>query len=103
MRVRVALDYRRSVPPLVNDDAMLDRGMASVRAQMGEVISLGEPSLGGEDFAYMAERVPSLQMRIGSGAPGRADKLHNSGYQPDESCLAAGVQALSRVALEILS
>jgi hypothetical protein len=40
---------------------------------------------------------------VGWGAPGRADKLHNSGYQPDEACLGAGVQALSRVALEILS
>jgi amidohydrolase len=103
MRVRVEIDYQRNVPPLVNDDGMLDRGVASVRAQMGDVISLGEPSLGGEDFAYMAELVPSWQLRIGSGAPGRADKLHNSGYQPDEACLGAGVQALSRVALEILS
>ena len=103
MRVRVEVEYQRSVPPLVNDDGMLDRGVASVRAQMGDVIGLGEPSLGGEDFAYMAELVPSFQLRIGSGAPGRADKLHNSGYQPDEACLGTGVQALSRVALEILS
>ncbi|MEJ1975134.1 MAG: M20 family metallopeptidase [Acetobacteraceae bacterium] len=103
MRVRVELAYHRSVPPLLNDDAMVDRGVASIRAQMGDVISLGEASLGGEDFAYMAELVPSFQVRIGSGAPGRNDKLHNSGYQPDEACLGTGVQALSRVALELLS
>ncbi len=103
MRVRVELEYRRGVPPLLNDDSMLERGMASVQAQLGDVIELAEPSLGGEDFAFMAELVPSLQMRVGSGAPGRADKLHNSGYQPDEACLAAGVQALSRIALEVLS
>jgi amidohydrolase len=103
MRVRVEVAYNRTIPSCVNDDGMVDRGVASVRAQMGDVISAGEASLGGEDFAYMAELVPSLQLRIGSGAPGRNDKLHNSGYQPDEACLGMGVQALSRVALEMLS
>ena len=38
-----------------------------------------------------------------SGAPGRADKLHNAGYQPDEGCIPVGVQALSRAALELLA
>jgi metal-dependent amidase/aminoacylase/carboxypeptidase family protein len=103
MRVRVELAYHRTIPSCVNDDGMVDRGVASVRAQMGDVISAGEASLGGEDFAYMAELVPSLQLRLGSGAPGRNDKLHNSCYQPDEACLGMGVQALSRVALEMLS
>jgi amidohydrolase len=103
MRTQVSVRYDRKCPPLVNDDAMLDRGMASVREQMGDVVAFGEPSLGGEDFAFMTEAVPGLQFRIGSGAPGRDDKLHNSGYQPDEGCLVQGVQALSRAALDFLS
>jgi amidohydrolase len=103
MRVRVDVQYNRLCPPLVNDDGMLDRGVASIRAQMGEVVTEGEASLGGEDFAIMTEAVPGLQIRIGSGAPGREDKLHNSDYQPDERCLAQGVQALSRIALDLLS
>ena len=103
MRVRVTLDYVRSCPPLVNDDALVDRGMQSVRDQLGDVVTEGEPSLGGEDFAFMTEAVPGLQFRIGSGQPGRDDKLHNSDYQPDEACLALGVQALSRIALDLLA
>ena len=87
----------------MNDDGLVDRGAASIRAQLGEVVSAGEPSLGGEDFALMTEAVPGLQIRIGSGAPGRNDKLHNSDYQPDEGCLVQGVQALSRIALDLLS
>jgi amidohydrolase len=103
MRVRVAVDYRRGVPALVNDDAVLDATVASVRAQFGdEMVEEGVPSLGGEDFALMAERVPGFQLRIGSGAPGRADKLHNSDYQPDERCIGLGVQALSRAAVDWL-
>ncbi len=103
MRVRVALDYARRCPPLVNDDALLDRGLQSVRDQLGDVVREGEPSLGGEDFAFMTEAVPGLQVRIGSGQPGRDDKLHNSDYQPDEACLVQGVQALSRIALDLLA
>ena len=103
MRVRVEVAYDRKCPALVNDDALVDRGMQSVRDQLGDVVAEGEPSLGGEDFAFMTEARPGLQFRIGSGAPGRDDKLHNSDYQPDEACLVQGVQALSRVALDLLS
>ena len=103
MRTPIDVSYERKCPPLVNNDGLLDRGMQSVREQMGDVVSLSEPSMGGEDFAFMTEAVPGLQFRIGSGAPGREDKLHNSGYQPDEGCLVQGVQALSRAALDFLS
>ncbi len=103
MRVGVEVAYDRKTPPLVNDDRMADRGVASMRAQFGDVLDDNEPSMGGEDFAFMTEKVPGLQIWVGSGAPGRHDKLHNSDYQPDEGCLAGGVQALSRIALDLLS
>jgi amidohydrolase len=103
MRVRAEVDYVHGVPSLRNDDTILERSVSSVRAQFGPVVDEGEPSLGGEDFALFAERVPSFQLRVGSGAPGRNDKLHNSGYQPDEACIGLGVQALSRAALDLLA
>jgi amidohydrolase len=103
MRVSCEVDYRRGVPSLVNDDKVLEPTVAAVRKQFGDVAQEGQPSLGGEDFALLADLVPGFQLRVGSGAPGRADKLHNSDYQPDERCIGLGVQALSRAALEILS
>lgn len=102
MRVRCEVMYRRGVPPLLNDDRVLEPTVAAVRRQLGDVVEAGEPSLGGEDFALMAELVPSFQLRVGSSQPGRNDRLHNSAYQPDEGCIAAGVQALSRAALDLL-
>lgn len=104
MRVRCEVDYRRGVPCLLNDDRILAPSVAAVRAQFGDDrIDAYEPSLGGEDFALMAERVPSFQLKVGSGQPGRQDKLHNSAYQPDETCIGLGVQALSRAALDLLA
>ena len=102
-RVEAALDYVRLVPPLANDDGVLDRMLAAVSAQLGAAPEEGAPSMGSEDFAEFAQIVPSAHLRIGSGAPGRSDKLHNAGYQPDEGCIAVGVQALSSAALEMLS
>jgi amidohydrolase len=104
LRVGCAITYRRGVPPLINTDSVLEPTVSAVRRQFGEdMVEQGEPSLGGEDFALMADLVPGFQLRIGSGAPGRDDKLHNTNYQPDERCIGFGVQALSRAALELLA
>jgi amidohydrolase len=110
MRVRCDVTYRRGTPPLRNDDRVVDPTIAAVRKQFpgaaeegsADAMIEGEPSMGGEDFALMTELVPGFQLGVGSGAPGRADKLHNSDYQPDERCIGLGVQALSRAALELL-
>jgi len=104
MRCTAEIDYVRKVPPLVNSDRVLEPAVAAVRAQLGEaVVEEGGPVMGSEDFSAFADRVPAFQLRIGSGAPGRRDALHNAGYRPDERCIGLGVQALSRIALDILA
>lgn len=103
MRVQVQVDYTRELPLTVNDGALLDRVVAAGAAQLGVAFVEGEPSLGGEDFALFAERVPSAHLRVGAGQAGREDRLHNDDYQPDEGCMVLGVQALCRAAVELLS
>ncbi|HKM64648.1 MAG TPA: M20 family metallopeptidase [Acidisphaera sp.] len=103
-RVRCEVHLRRGVPPLMNDLSLVDRCSVSVARQFDDgAIAEGAPSLGGEDFALMANRVPAFHLRVGSGAPGRTDKLHNSEYQPDERCIGLGVQALARTAFDLLA
>jgi amidohydrolase len=101
-RVRCELSWVPGVPPTLNADPVLEKTIAATRRQLGDVVDEGEPSMGAEDFAEFAARVPSFVLRIGSGAPGRADHLHNSAYQPDEACIALGAQALARAAMELL-
>ena len=103
MRVKVDVTYTRGVPALLNDDRVLEPVVDAVRKQLGQVIHQREPSMGAEDFALMSQKVPAFQLGIGSGAPGRDDRLHNSGYAPDEACIGLGVQALARAAVEILA
>ncbi len=107
LRVTCQIDYQRMVPPLLNDQRVQEMTLAAVRAQFGpgdeNLLDEGEASMGSEDFSEFAARAPAFHLRIGSGAPGRDDRLHNAGYQPDEACIQNGVEALSRAALEILS
>jgi amidohydrolase len=102
-RTRCELSWIPGVPPTLNAAAILAGGVAAVRRQLGDVVSLGESSMGAEDFALIAAKVPSFVLRVGSGAPGRADHLHNSAYQPDEACIALGAQALARAAVDLLA
>ncbi|MBB2973179.1 M20 family metallopeptidase [Mesorhizobium sp. RMAD-H1] len=97
------LAYRRGTPPIFNDKAMLERTVAAIKSQIGDVAFEYEPSMGGEDFALMAEMVPSFRLLVGSSQPGRSDKVHSPVYQPDEGSIALGTLALARTAFDILA
>lgn len=104
MGVNCEISYLRGAPALVNDDGVVDAALRSVSAQFGaDRIDQLEGRFGAEDFSYFSERIPSCQLLIGSSQPGRNDRVHNSDYQPDEGCIALGVAALARTAVDILS
>ena len=89
--------------PITTNHQSIDRVLNAARAVAGEAaVTQGGASMGSEDFACFTELVPGAHLRIGSGAPGRSDVLHNSDYQPDEGSIAVGVRTLSRAALELL-
>lgn len=102
MRCGIDVTYRRLVPSLRNDDRVLEPAIRSVEAHFNLTAQEKPPSMGAEDFSAFADRVPSFHLLVGSGTPGRDDRLHNAFYQPDEACIGLGVQALSRIAVDML-
>jgi len=102
-RTPADVDWAPGVPPTLNAEPVLTASVAAIRRQLGDVFVPAESSMGAEDFSLIASAVPSFVLRIGSGAPGRNDALHNSGYQPDEACIALGATALARAAVELLA
>lgn len=102
-RASCELTYKRGTPPIFNDEGMLAKTVEAITSQIGDVAIEFEPSMGGEDFALMAELVPSFRLLVGSSQPGRNDKVHNPNYQPDERSIAFGTLALARAAVNILS
>ncbi|WBV23726.1 M20 metallopeptidase family protein [Pantoea piersonii] len=104
MNVRIEVDYLRGVPPLMNDDRLIDALENILSHQFGKpIVAKPSDSFGAEDFSLFTERAPGCQIHIGSATPGRNDHLHNSDYQPDERSIAVGTQALVRLAVDLLT
>jgi amidohydrolase len=103
MRVDYTLDWKRMAPPLRNNREILARLLTSARAALGEenVLELPEPSMGSEDFAWFAERVPAAHLRIGSKIDGLETAIHRSNYDCNELAIPVGVRVLARAALDL--
>jgi amidohydrolase len=103
MRVDYTLDWKRMAPPLRNDPAVLEPLLASARKALGadNVLQLPEPSMGSEDFAWFAERVPAAHLRIGSKIDGLDTAIHRSNYDCNELAIPVGVRVLARAALDL--
>lgn len=105
-RARYTFEFVRGYPAVVNDAAFTQRAIESVTALLGEpaVAHLPVPELGGEDFAFFAQRVPSLMFRLGvrNEARGLVHGVHSSRFDLDEDALPIGAAALARVAADYM-
>jgi len=89
--------YRCISPPVHNDSALTEL-VADVATELlgrGQVRWLEQPSLGAEDFAELQRDTPGTMFRLGVAGPQGCPPLHNSGFNPDEGCLAVGVEVLA--------
>jgi amidohydrolase len=99
--VGVDVDYRRGVPPVVNDaacTAML--GLVAADVLGVDSVTETEQSLGGEDFAWYLDRVPGALARLGVRGPGEegTHDLHQGNFDVDERAVAVGVRLLAGTA-----
>ena len=115
-RARATIDYRRGVPPVVNDPAVVDLLRAGITSTLGEAaVAPTEVSMGGEDFGWYLQSVPGALARLGVrsagalGEPGgslprgfSAD-LHQATFDVDEKAIGVGVRVLVGTALAALA
>ena len=100
------VEYRRGVPPVVNDHAATALMAAAVRSALGSGSAVPTlQSLGGEDFAWYLDHVPGSMARLGVKPPGqeRPHDLHQGTFDVDEAALPVAVRVLVAVALAALS
>ncbi len=87
------LVYERGYPPVVNDADATERAAAAGTKLLGEgkVIRQKLPGMGGEDFSYMAQKVPGCFVRIGqaNGAKG-SNPVHHPLYDFNDEILPIG-------------
>uniref|UniRef100_A0A7S2IGE9 Peptidase M20 dimerisation domain-containing protein n=1 Tax=Helicotheca tamesis TaxID=374047 RepID=A0A7S2IGE9_9STRA len=98
-------------PPTVNDAELFDwsKTVGEIVSREGKMRDI-EPTMGGEDFAFLAQTIPSTFFLVGQGSGGderyhlpRTDYgLHHPSFALDEEVLPIGVELHANVALRSL-
>jgi len=87
------LDYQRGYPPVVNHPEATERAMQAAARIVGadNLVREGLPRMGGEDFSYMALKVPGCFIRLGQadGEKG-AVSVHNPKYDFNDDAIPLG-------------
>ena len=102
--VEIKLQHTCGVPPVVNAPAETALIESAARQEFGtDSIELTPQSMGGEDFAWMTQKVPGAMLRLGTRTPGgKIFDLHRGDYVPDERCIAVGVRIMCAAALQAI-
>jgi len=83
-------------PPVVNNVALAHAFTDYVRAHNGTTVEQLPPTMGAEDFAYFAERVPGVVARLGiyNEALGSVHSGHSPQFRLDENAIPTGIATL---------
>jgi amidohydrolase len=99
--IEAVVDYRRGVPPVINDPVstrLLGRAIEHALGPAGRVATT--QSLGGEDFGWFLDRVPGAMARLGTRTPGGATyDLHQGNLSVDDRATAIASRVLAEAAL----
>ncbi|PHK95598.1 peptidase M20 [Pseudoroseomonas rhizosphaerae] len=90
----VEIDYERGYPPVVNSDGPVERARLAAANLVGEGMLVREapPTMGGEDFSYMARTVPGCFIRLGQMDPGKPNfSTHHPRYNFNDDILPTGI------------
>ena len=97
--------YEPKYPALINDKYMTSFAKESLKKVVGEenVFDLKEPNMGGEDFAYFAQKVPSAFIFVGI-ANNKSEPVihHNPYFKWDSKNVGILAQSLSQIAIDYL-
>lgn len=98
LQVEHAVNYRRGVPPVVNEETATRILTHAIEALGPDALADTHQSGGGEDFSWYLEEVPGAMARLGvwSGRGPQLD-LHQPTFDLDERALAVGVQVMSNL------
>ena len=103
-RVSIELHYERGYPPTVNaaEPSQIARDVAQQVAIDGLVYLQLPPSMGAEDFAYMARVVPACYVWLGNGPGEGGCMLHSPHYDFNDEIIATGIRYWVRLVQRVL-
>jgi len=96
--IKHSLQYRRGVPPVVNEERSTQIMMHAIEAIGPDALADTQQSGGGEDFSWYLEDVPGAMARLGVWAGDGAQlDLHQPNFDLDERALGVGVRVLVNI------
>jgi amidohydrolase len=98
LAIEHTLQYRRGVPPVVNEEVSTHILTHAIDAVGPDALADTRQSGGGEDFSWYLEEIPGAMARLGvwSGEGPQLD-LHQPTFDLDERALAIGLRVLVNV------
>lgn len=97
--------YEKVCPAIVVGEEMFGAVQHALTQSLGEahVRRIAAPTMGSEDFGFFAQRMPAMQLRVGTRyeAPESALPLHSAGIRFSEDSIAWGVRAGCTLALRL--
>jgi len=90
--ISASYEFRRRIPPVVNDADAAARALRAARAVCGEkVVTNFPPSTAGDDFAFFAGSVPGAYVWLGNGPAIDGALHHNTAYDFNDEAIPIGV------------
>jgi amidohydrolase len=98
LHIEHSLNYRRGVPPVVNEEISTRIMTHAIEAVGPDTLADTRQSGGGEDFSWYLEEVPGAMARLGvwSGHGAQLD-LHQPTFDLDERALGVGIRVMVNI------
>ena len=90
------LEVKRGYPAVYNNPALTEAFAGYVRTHTNVGVEEPPPTMGGEDFAYFAQRVPGVLVRLGiyNEGFGSIHSGHSPQFKVDEGAFPTGIATL---------
>jgi amidohydrolase len=96
--------FTRHAPATVNDEAATELAVAAARAVSGDALvrTMRDPTMGGEDFAYMLNAKQGSYLMLGGGSGADDPMLHHPRYDFNDEILPIGASWWATLAERML-
>lgn len=98
------VEINSGYPVTYNDPALTERFFSVARAALGpeQIKLMPDPTMGGEDFSYYAQRVPAVFYCLGLRPKGASSSpmLHQPDFDFNDDAIGIGVEMMCRLAVE---
>jgi amidohydrolase len=98
------VDFARTYPAVINDEASTALAKAAAEAVVGEarVVPLLRPTMGGEDFSFMLNAKPGNYIMLGAGKTDKDPQVHSPDYDFNDDLLPIGASYWATLTEQLL-